>query len=575
MQNQYSLCMPFSPQKIILRTLKLLLPSAIALYTFSCATVVTPTGGPKDLLPPKMLSSQPENLSVNFKGDKLILDFSEYVQLKTPEKFLLISPPLSELPDIKTKGRSIVIKLEDSLRSNTTYNFYLGDAIVDITENNPITNFNFAFSTGPEIDSLSLSGNVTDAYTRMPVKGALVMLYEDYSDSIPMKQIPKYVSRTLENGNFSLNSIASGKYCAVALIDGNSDYLYNLPTEMIGFSSDSVQPYYSKVNINDTSAAMQEEIRKLAMVSIDLFPEPDSTQRVLKSTIVAKNKLSVAFRYPVSSPEFRVLNSADSLPWALLEWNRNADTLSAWLLNKPDTLKLEVSDMGKVIDTVKIFTEMKGSGKSKNVEKATYLKYSSTTGNKKLGYNNPLILTFVNPVKDYDFNALSVKRSTLTDTVSFIPKTQFTDSIHRHLLITYNWNSDDEYDLYIPKGTFTDIYSDTCDSTHVVFRMRPIDEYGKFAVTINRQDMTYPVIIQLLTEKGLVVDQKTVSNEKRVDFGILSPATYGLKAILDANSNGRWDTGELIKKIQPEKVLVHPKKFEVRTNWELEETWDF
>jgi uncharacterized protein (DUF2141 family) len=104
--------------------------------------------------------------------------------------------------------------------------------------------------------------------------------------------------------------------------------------------------------------------------------------------------------------------------------------------------------------------------------------------------------------------------------------------------------------------------------------MRPIEEYGTFAVTVNRKDISYPVIIQLLADKGLVVDQRTVTTGKLADFGLLAPAKYGLKAILDANGNGRWDRGEFIKKIQPERVLVHPKIFEVRTNWELEETWD-
>jgi hypothetical protein len=104
--------------------------------------------------------------------------------------------------------------------------------------------------------------------------------------------------------------------------------------------------------------------------------------------------------------------------------------------------------------------------------------------------------------------------------------------------------------------------------------MTPIEEYGEFAVSINRQQNDFPVIIQLLNEKGLVVDEKIVTTEKRIDFGLLPPAKYGLKAIMDSNKNGRWDTGQFINKIQPERVLVHPKLFEVRTNWELEETWD-
>ncbi len=566
--------MPFGLQKYFLTILKLFIPATLVMYAVSCATIVSPTGGPKDITPPKMLSSQPSDLSTNFNGNKIVLNFDEYIELKTPEKYLLISPPLKNLPDIKIKGHSVVIKLEDSLRVNTTYNFYLGDAIVDISENNPLSNFNFAFSTGPDIDSLSLSGNVTDAYTRMPVKGALVMLYSDFADSLPMKQIPVYVSRTTENGNFRLNCLASGKYRAVALLDGNSDYMYNLPTEMIGFSSDSVQPYYNAVDLNDTNAAKQTDLGKQILVSINLFPEPDSTQRILKSTIAAKNRLMVAFRYPVSSPGFRALNIADSLPWAVQEWNHTNDTLNAWLLNIPDTLQLEVSDLGAVLDTISIATAMKVTGKAKSSGKAVPLRYTTSLGNGMLGYSKPLLLSFVNPVKTCDLSALKLTIKTATDTNTITPVARFTDSIQRHLLVTYNWNSNDKYDLYIPKSSLYDIYSDTCDSTHVMIQMRTVDEYGKFALVVNRLEQTCPVIIQLLTEKGLVVDQHIITNGKRVDFGLLAPAKYGLKAIMDANGNGRWDTGEFIKKIQPERVLVHPKIFEVRTNWELEETWD-
>ena len=553
--------------------MKLLIPAVIILFAIACATIVSPTGGPKDVTPPKMISSQPINFSTNFKGNKLILTFDEYVDLKTPEKFMLISPPLSKVPNIKFKGRDVVIKLEDSLRSNTTYNFYFGDAIVDITESNPNKNFNFAFSTGPEIDSLSLSGIVTDAFTRLPVKEALVMLYSDFTDSLPMKQIPTYVSRTNDKGYFRLNSLASGKYRAVALVDKNSDYIYNLPGELIGFSSDSVQPYFSAVDMNDTTVVKTDSVlRKL--VTIDLFPEPDSVQRILKSVIAAKNRLAIAFRYPTVTPGLRILNLPDSLPWALTEWNRTNDTLNAWLLNQPDTLKLEVSDHGIVIDTVNISTALKVIGKVRGSAPADHLQYSTSLAGRLLGYNKPLILTFSNPVKEYDLTLLQLTIKTTKDTTTVTPAAKFSDSIHRHLEVNYKWNTTDNYDLYLPKGSFTDFYSDTCDSTHVAFQMKPVDEYGQFALLVSRQDASFPLILQLLTEKGAVVDQRIITNEKRIDFGLLAPAKYGLKAIEDVNSNGKWDTGELIKKIQPEKVLIHPKIFEVKSNWELEENWD-
>jgi len=299
--------MPSGLQVYFRRIMGLFFPATVILFAIACATIVSPAGGPKDVTPPKLISSQPNNFSTNFVGNKLVLTFDEYIALKTPEKYLLISPPMSKVPDIKLKGHNVVIKMEDSLRENTTYNFYFGDAIVDITEGNPNKNFNFAFSTGPEIDSLSVSGIVTDAFTRMPVKDALVMLYSDFADSIPKKQIPTYVSRTSENGSYILKSLASGKYRAAALVDKNSDYMYNLPNELIGFSSDSVSPYFGAVNPADTSIKLTESDRR-RMVDIDLFPEPDSTQRILKSVIVAKNKHSTVFRRPISAPRVRQAN---------------------------------------------------------------------------------------------------------------------------------------------------------------------------------------------------------------------------------------------------------------------------
>jgi uncharacterized protein (DUF2141 family) len=428
----------------------------------------------------------------------------------------------------------------------------------------------------------------------MPAKGALVMLYSDFTDSVPMKQIPTYVSRTDDAGKFVFNSLASGKYRAVALVDGNNDYKYNLPTEMIGFSSDSIEPYYitpalpkDSISTKKDSIAVTKDsvliknlrtdslkIEKHPPLSLNLFPEPDSTQRILKSLIVTQNRLAVFFRYPALSPVLRALNVPDTLPWSVVEWNRTNDTLNAWLLNKPDTLHLEVADRGVILDTIVISTAVKVIGKPKKTDASPRLKFTNSAIGGRLEYGRPLILTFSNPVKEFKPHLLVIKSIIAKDTSVIVPVAQFTDSIHRHLSITNKWDATAHYDLYLPEGSVVGMYADSCDSTHVSFQMRPIDDYGKFAMTINREDNTYPVIIQLLTEKGAFIDQRIVGKNNRADFGLLPPGKYGLKAIMDKNSNGRWDTGVFLKKIQPEIVLVHPKQFDVRTNWELEETWD-
>jgi uncharacterized protein (DUF2141 family) len=568
--------MPICSGHILKRFARLLLPLALVFLMLACATMVSPTGGPKDVTPPSLVNSEPAISSVNFKGNRIILTFNEFVELKTPEKYLMISPPLGKNPELKIKGHSVVIKIEDSLRSNTTYNFYLGDAIVDLTEANPIKNFNFAFSTGPDIDSLSLVGNVTDAFTRLPVKGALVMLYTDFTDTVPVKTLPVYVSRTTDDGRFRLNNLAGGKYRAVALVDGNSDFMYNLPTEMVGFSSDSVSTYYSPVSSNDTaSLSLPESPGTQMLVSLDLFPEPDSAQRILRAAMAAANRMSIAFRYPLREPSFKVLNSTDTSVWSLREWNTGMDTLNAWLIHKPDTLHLEVSDRGSVIDTVDLPTALKQTGRAKSQDKNPPLRFNASASGGFLGYDTPLSLSFANPVQYWDPSRLKLKISGAKDTLYVTPQTRFTDSIHRHLLITHAWNTAEAYDLMIPKAAFTGMYGDSCDSTHIVFKLKPLEEYGRFFVNLKRRETGYPVIVQLLSDKGTVLMQRHVTTDKKVDFGLLMPGKYGLKVILDKNGNGRWDTGVFSRKIQPETVMVHPKIFEVRTNWELEEEWEF
>lgn len=551
--------------------IRLLLPTAFLLFAASCATIVPPSGGPKDVKPPTMTGSQPKILSTQFKGNKIILEFDEYVKLNNLEKFLLVSPPLGKQPDIKIKGHSVVIKLKDTLRSNTTYNIYLGDAIVDITETNPAANFSFAFSTGSTIDSLSLKGMVTDAFTRLPAKDALVMLYDDFGDSIPMKQIPLYVSRTGANGSFRLNSLAAGRFRIIALKDGNSDYMYNLPSEMIGFGNDTAVPYFDTKPLSDTSAIQLTKVGDSSSISIDLFSEPDSIQRVAKCNMVTANRLTLIFRYPAKNPNVHPLNIDDSIAWSIREWNPTFDTLNAWLLAKPDTLKLEISENGQVLDTLEISTTPKTTGKLKQTDGGNNLKFSTSLASAKLGFGNPLMITFTNPVKFSDTTLPRLYRKTMQDTL--LPETVFTDSIRRHLLVKHAWNMDEDYQLYFPKGSFTDIYDNLSDSAVLGFKIKPREEYGTFAVKITRTTIGFPIIVQLTNEKGTVIAQRIYNNEKLVDFGLVAPGKYGLKAIMDKNSNGRWDTGVFLKRQQPETILVHPKLFEVPANWELEEDW--
>lgn len=544
---------------------------AIAL---GCATIVAPTGGDKDITPPEMVYSNPVNRSANFRNDRLTLTFSEYIELKDLDKYLLISPPLNKEPEMKIKSRSLIVKFKDTLRSNTTYSLYFGNGIVDITEKNPMKNFSFAFSTGNSIDSLSYAGKVADAFTRLPVKDILVMLYTANEDSLPMKERPVYVSRTGDDGNFLFSSLASGKYKIFALKDGNSDYLYNLPTEQIAFSDSLAEPYYIPVS-RDTGIQVTTETSPQAM--IDLFPEPDSIQRLSKGVMTSPHTMALYFRYPLFDPVFEPLNLENNTDWSVKEYSAARDTVTCWLLGTmPDTLRVKISDRGSVIDTATVATlfKSKSTDKGRKQQSAdSTLRFSASTARTMtLDWEKPFLLTFANPLAYFDSTGIRIIQGPEKDTVT--ASAAFADPIHRRLAVNHAWQPGVDYDLLFPQGIFRDIYGQVNDSSKTHFIPKPKEDYGMLRISMNLKNIKHPLILQLLTEKDAVVKQIVLNGSQKVDFGALYPGKFRLKAIYDRNSNGRWDTGVYTKHIQPERTAYYPKVLEVRANWELEEEWN-
>jgi hypothetical protein len=85
---------------------------------------------------------------------------------------------------------------------------------------------------------------------------------------------------------------------------------------------------------------------------------------------------------------------------------------------------------------------------------------------------------------------------------------------------------------------------------------------------INTQNL--PLVIELLSEAGKVVDkQKLVNNS--FSFLFLNPGKYQIRVILDSNANGRWDSGKLKLRQQPEKVFLSTEIITLKAGWEIED----
>ena len=568
----------------------------VLLLLAQCAKVVAPAGGPKDVIPPNLVKSVPLPSSTNFEGTKIILTFDEFIQTPEISQKLIVSPPQEQPPVVKQKGKSLELNFKEPLIENTTYTLYFSDAIADNNEGNKIPNFEFAFSTGDVIDSLSFSGKVVDAFTLTPVEGTLVMLYSSFEDTLPLTTRPLYLSKTSKNGDFLLSNLKSASYKIFALTDMNSNYIFDQQTEAIAFNNEPVRSEMlkfrsSKPTINGDSISENTQ----DLLQLRLFVEENrihsltdfsrSQRRQLRLIFTQKPEIPVHLK-PIQTQTFEE-------KWFIQETNKGGDTLIYWItdskLSKNDTLQLlttygktdSLQNIVEETDTLRFFYEEKKDTdrqRKKEVAKPTSLPVKiSFTKNKLPKPTDRLSVEFNMPLASIDTTLLILENLTDSATVTgihFLP-----DSLNPRLFNSpMTWKPNVKYRFTALPGAFINLDSVTNDTIKVDFAGVDPEQYG--TLNLKLAEVTSNVIVELLTEKGNFVERKIVNTDGVIPFTYIAPGKYYFRFIVDSNGNGKWDTGWYIKGIQPERIIVHeengkPKISTVRANWEYDVDFTF
>ena len=204
MPNNQNKSMRTDSRSKIKRHLVCMMHFALCLILLAgCARMGTPDGGWFDETPPHIVKTVPGKNATQVTNKKVSIYFDEFVKIADASQNVIVSPPQLEMPDIKAIAKKIQVTLKDTLKPNTTYTIDFSDAITDFTEDNPLGNYTYAFSTGDQIDTLQVAGYVIDASNLEPVKGILVGLYDDLADSAFHTKPMARVARTDINGHFS------------------------------------------------------------------------------------------------------------------------------------------------------------------------------------------------------------------------------------------------------------------------------------------------------------------------------------------------------------------------------------
>ena len=590
---------------------------SIQIFISSCANMAAPSGGPKDETPPEIVSIEPANYSTNFNKQNIEITFDEYIQLKSIDKQLIISPPFDEKPEIKIKGKTLYIDLNNKLIDSTTYTLNFGNSIVDNNEGNVYENFMYVFATGDEIDSLSVKGNIKDAFSMKAAENVYVMLYANLYDSVPYKELPLYVARTSKTGDFVFNNIRKDTFLIFALKDANQNFLFDQPTEAIAFLDSFIIPQANIIQVIDTIKIAIDTIKtKNDSLNIaDSLISSDSLETVIyRDSIITKNQTEllpdnielflfeeyVKRQYLVNTQRtkpgkcefFFYVPLKDSLSivplnfeeyenYFLYEKNATNDSITLWLsdtnISKQDTLSFSIRYLKEdSTNTQILFTDtvdFKYREIKKDYDFVNSLKIKLNIKNNRLiNLNKQLLLECSNPIKNIDSSQIIL--SHIVDSVEIRDKFQLLrDTTNfRTYTILKKWAENTDYKLFINQNTFTDIFGFSNDSIELNFSTQKLEYYGNIILNLSAVDTNS--IIQLLSADDKILRQFNIVSEKTIEIKYLQPVEYKFKAIIDENRNKKWDTGNYLKKIHPEKVILYPQTTKIRSNWDFELNWE-
>ena len=587
-----------------------------------CATMMTPTGGPKDTLPPVILTMTPDNYTRNVptvpKGMKIYIGFDEFVQIKDQQKEFFTSPQMKKKPTLTLRGRGLVIQLRDTLEPNTTYALNFGSAIQDNNENNPLYSMRYVFSTGDEIDSMILSGYTADSYKTDSVSKSFIWFYPADSldetpeyDSTIFNRKPSVIARAETNGIFIAQNLKPIPYRLYAIEDTNDNQMYEPGVDQVGFIEELQNP----LELPDF-AIWYDSLRRYVTAEPQLyfrmFTDVAFRRQMLSET--ARPLQHQAMLYFASAHPRIVRIHFDSIPDERVIIDPQTvgrDTVALWFNmpseSLPDTIRGTITyfkhdsirQLQEVTEDLKLawrLVETKAEEREREKlerekrkaeeageewtepEKPSTFTYKFSTS----GSVNPetrLSVLFDYPLVRMDSTAIVMNRIENKDTIP-TPVRWVQDTANmRNWFVEVPWQLKTDYVLTIPKGALADMAQQQNDSITVSYKGIDPEKFATFLVNVVGKSDDARYIVQLLNDKGGLIEEKKGVSTGLVRFNYVPAGNVRFRIIEDANGNGLWDTGNVVERRQPERAenYVNEKgedTFAAKENWEIEMDMD-
>lgn len=516
------------------------------LQIFGCASVQSPTGGPKDVKPPKVVRENPGNLTRNFKGKIISLQFDEFIKLNNEANEVAITPALDRFPIFKARKENLDITFEDTLEKNTTYTINFGKAVGDVNENNILTNYTYVFSTGPTIDSLVISGSVQDALTKEKLKEVTVFILPIKQDSLFGKKRASIFTTTDTAGNFKLTHLRQDTYRIYALREQEGgDRIYNSRTEDIAFVTEPLTLTRDSTNI-----------------LLQTFNEIPENLSITDRKIENDGRITMVFNRPAREPAVRIAEPTGLDTRKTVEFTPKADSALLWLPEMTfDSLKVVLSERNRPVDTI-TFRRNK-----RDTYTRTILLGDNLSGG-RLRPGTDLILTASAPIASFNNQAFTLLQDSVPTTGLQVTRVEGSS---RKFMIRYPWRLNRSYILNLADNALTDIAGAKSKKSQKQFALDDPENYGNLTLRVTRPDTVTNYLVELLNPENMVLRTDSVPANGVIEYRGFPTGKYAIRIVYDTNNNGRWDTGNLKEKRQAEQVFNVEKQLTLRPNWDLEE----
>ena len=583
-----------------------------------CASMMTPTGGPRDTLPPVILNMTPDNFSVNrpiVHHEKIYIEFDEFVQLKDQQKEFFTSPQMKKKPLVSMRGKGIVVQLRDTLEANTTYALNFGSAVRDNNEGNPLYSMRYVFSTGPTIDSMIFSGYTADSYKADSVSKSFIWFFPADSvenvaeyDSTIFKYKPAVIARAENNGIFIAQNLKPIPSRVYAVQDKNDNQMYEPGSDQVGFLEKS----YNPAEMPDFAMwydSIRQYVTAEPQLYLRMFTDKAFRRQLLSQTerpLQHKAMLYFGAAHPRierirfdSIPEDRVIVDPQTV---------GRDTIALWFNMPssalPDTIKGEITYFKH--DTVNVLQEVTEPLKlswrlieTKEQEKEREIldrdrRQAEAAGEKwvepkkenpfayklpltgEINPENNLTVDFDYPLTRLDSAAMLLTLTRSDNSIEDVPVRFVRDTgLLRRWHIEAPWTSGGQYTLTIPKGAITDVAGFSNDSIVRKYTVLDPEKFATVKIHVKGKDDKAKYILQLLDGSNALKQEKRDVTTGDWQFNYVPAGEIKFRIIEDMNGNGKWDTGNVVERLQPERAEIYANDegedtFATKTNWEVE-----